>query len=613
MKRQNPSNAVLGIFVKATTIEGALLAPAGKRYEVVATLSRKRMKTGEKTWTGSLAPILPGLREGDEGDFTIQVGDGGSPSDMFLSGEFVGLANDLDLEDMGSGSANQHNALPFGQPLREMLAECENLGYEKPTLAFCIGAPDVTYVDLFVSRDHIEASRKKWSLPLKKGPEQGVPHVDRKRLLDLLNTQHTALFDADRVAFVPMTPLIGQHRYLAIVPEANDPVTATLNAVYRQRATVPSSRVLGTEVSLYTALTREALAPTDLENTAVVRIGSEDTLILFLSGTGLRHLERLRSLTTYDPPETICSRVLLQQDEQKIGEIHRIQVLADGHSELFVDAFRKFYPNAAVEPLDEVVARRHLVLSDPQPKLRTTAIPAIGIGLNVLQGWEKDDPFGAVNLLPKKLRQKPRQKLAYAWHTFLMLLCLFGVTFYFTWQYAERQAELERNRAELQLLNIPDPMMGTSAALQTRVDSLQGVYQKYTLALQVLDSLLIGSDQWTRTLEMTSRATRELPGVWFESWHPMGASIQLKGHAKSRESIARLAYLLNGAIHETSFVDINDARLHSFTVLVPRPVGKPMVADYLKEAVTAAEAERAARAPQENPAATDTPVHQENP
>ena len=47
--------------------------------------------------------------------------------------------------------------------------------------------------------------------------------------------------------------------------------------------------------------------------------------------------------------------------------------------------------------------------------------------------------------------------------------------------------------------------------------------------------------------------------------------------------MAQLANRLGGTVHETSFKDVNEARIYPFTIVAPRPIGMPMVVDYLKE------------------------------
>lgn len=585
MSRQTLSDAALGIFVNANRVEAILLRPSGGHFDVVSRFVRQRLKQGELAEAGRLATVLPGLKSSDDADFTIQIGDGGGggnhASEMFLSGEFVGLGA---KHSDPSGTALGH-PMPFERQLREILGECRNLGYENPRLAFCVTAPEISYVELFVARDHIdEASGKNLSDWLKKDAEAASLGVPRRRLLELLAAQHRSSFDETRVVFLPMSPLKGQQRFLAIVPEPSESVTATLQSlVERDKALAPTSQLIGSEVSLYAALARKTLIPAENENTAIVRVGGEDTLALFLTGTQVRHFERLRSLTTYDPPETICSRILLQQDEQKIGEVHHVLVLSEARQDQFLETFHKFYPNAAVTPVEDLLTKRGVSFKEEDAS-RPNSVPAIGIALNLLEAWAKDDPFGGVNLLPKKLRQKPRTQIAFAWHTFAMFAVLFAVTLLFTWRYTQRQVQIDESRAELQLLNMPDPTTGSPQALQARVDSLRHVYTQYTHALHVLDSLLVGSDQWSRTLALTSRATRDLSGVWFDAWQPTGSSIRINGNARSRERVAQLANRLTGTVHETSFKDVKDEiRIYPFTVVVPRPIGMPMVADYLKE------------------------------
>jgi len=562
------------------------------------------MRAGEMVGAGSLATVIPGLQGNDEADFTIQVGDGsgGGESAMFLASEFAGLGAS---EKEKQGSSARNRSTPFAKQLREILAECAKLGYEHPAMAFCVGIPDVSYAELFVaSTPDKPADRKAWSRK-EKGTAGGAQDVDRRLVLDLLKAQHQGSFDPARVAFLPMSPIKGQRRYLALVPEPGASVSTTLEVLtQQQRSQVPPARLLDTELTVYASLARRTLKPAENENTAIVRIGSEDTLILFLAGQQVRHFERLRSLTTYDPAETICSRVLLQQDEQKIGEVHHVLVLSESRPEQFEQTFASFYPHAAIAPVQSLLFKRGLQPSEEEEQgLRASSTAAAAIALRLLEGTDAADPFTTINLLPGKLRRKPKKKLAFAWHTFVMLAVLFAVSLFFTNRYLDQQAEIDQSRMELRL-NPPDPTMGSPAAVQARVDSIKQVYRQYTHALQVLDSLLVGSDQWSRTLEETARATNELSGVWFNAWQPNGSYIRIDGNARSRTRVAQLANRLSGEIQSTSFQDVNDVRIYPFTMVVPRPIGMPRVAEYLRDV-----ADGHIKSPELSPRlATDAPV-----
>jgi hypothetical protein len=279
-------------------------------------------------------------------------------------------------------------------------------------------------------------------------------------------------------------------------------------------------------------------------------------------------------------------------------------VLSEARAEQFQQTFASFYPHATVAPLQSLLFKQGLQPSEEEEQgLRASSTAAAAIALKLLEAPDAADPFTTINLLPEKLRRKPKKKLAFAWHTFAMLAVLFGVAFFFTQRYLTQQGEIDKSRMELRL-NPPDPTMGSPAAVQARGDSLQQAYRQYTHALHVLDSLLVGSDQWSRTLEQTARATGELSGVWFSAWQPNGSFIRLDGNARSRIRVAQLANHLSGEIQSTSFQDVNDVRIYPFTMVVPRPIGMPRVAEYLKDV-----ADGHINSPELTPLlTTDTPV-----
>src|SRR5690606_21104039 len=174
----------------------------------------------------------------------------------------------------------------------------------------------------------------------------------------------------------------------------------------------PTIRGLETEASILLGLARTvvgtqidgsedaAVSGTTARNTLVVRVGSDDTAVLFLRDSHLVHVESLRSLTSFDSPETICSRLLLQQDEQGIDEIHHVLLLGQEKETRLVETFRMFFPDADVRSM-----RRYL----PQPPEEkdgragdVAAISALGAALRLMDP-SRQPFFDHVNLIPKKL------------------------------------------------------------------------------------------------------------------------------------------------------------------------------------------------------------------
>ena len=420
--------------------------------------------------------------------------------------------------------------------------------------------------------------------------------MKRERLLSLVPKGDVA-YERERIAFMPMTPRDGLRRYLAILPRPEEPVAESIDLLRQQQGMrrVPF-RALDAEVPLLVGMARLAFPTEPHENTALVRVGTEDTLVVLLQGNQLHHCDHMRSVTTFDGPDTICSRVLLQQDVQGVGTVHNVIVISEEREDDLVAGFSAFYPDARVETLRAGIAR--VGIAGPYGPLPPQAMAATGTALKAL--LKKDGIFDDLNLLPKKLRGKAsvRPTFAFAWHTavvgvLLFLSVLFFVGLYFTQN--RKIADAERRLAEY-----PPQATMSSAELQARIDSLQAVHTRITTSLQILDSLLIGSDQWTQTLARTTRAAAATGGVWVEEWTPSDSGLVLHGYATARGHVVQLAQRLNGSISEVTFKAIREFPVYEYRIQIQVPQELPQVARYLRERALEQAAPPTAPEPLEN-------------
>lgn len=599
--KKTPPTAALGVYVAPDTIEAVLLRRNGERTEAVQRFVRQRAAQGQFSPTSDLALAVPGLKGSDDADYTLEVGDGSSSGGTsLLPSELARLGVSTDTLERGGGKSPASRKPPrptFGPQLKELLQECRALGYEHPDVAFCIAPPDITYVDL-------PMPDAKGNAGTETEPDARAASVvtseQRKRLLDALPLHYNGAYEAERVAFVPLAAARGQHRALAIVADPDEPVAPTLAALREQRTAVaPESRFLDAEASVYAALLAHTLKPAPDEQSAVVRVGTEDTLVLFFNGTHLLHLERLRSLTAFDAPETICSRVLLQQDEKRIGRLHNVFVSGAGRNAGLLDAFRAYYDTAAVEPMQRVLTDTGLALPEDDDHFgKAQVLPALAVGLRLLEKWET---AAEVNLLPRGL-QRRRRELRLAWHTVVALLLLVGVLAFGVARFQARAAELREANEELVRNPIAYPEQ-SPAVLQHRVDSLARVHATYTRALHVLDSLLVGSDKWITTMERIAKATGRTPGTWVDHAVAEGPqAIRMNGHALSRLAIVELARRLNGAIEQLNYQDVGQRRVFSYEMVFPAPEEMPAAATYLRKV-------RPEDAPPEGPAEIHPALH----
>ena len=278
-------------------------------------------------------------------------------------------------------------------------------------------------------------------------------------------------------------------RYLAVVPTGSEPVARVARdaACSSPRTARRSVKTLEAEVPLLTGLVRLTSDPEPHENTALVRVGAEDTIVLLMSGGQLHHYEPMQSVTAFDGPDTICSRVLLQQDVQGVGTVHKVVIVAEEREKELVQGFAAFYPEARVETLREGMARIGLV--GPYGPLAPMLVEAAGVAVAGHRFKTKHNPFDEANLLPASLlKRKRRLDLSFSWHTLVVAMLLFMSVLFFSYLYVSQKGDIAQ--AEQELAEFPPEAQMSVPQLQARIDSLRDRQQALTAALTA---------RWTRS------------------------------------------------------------------------------------------------------------------
>ncbi|MEM6327547.1 MAG: hypothetical protein AAF791_10555 [Bacteroidota bacterium] len=584
--RSRSSQLVLGLNVTPTRVHGVLLRDQGNgNYEMVMRLARSRSQMADDA-SGGMTPSDVGVEDlaGDFGDSSVQFG---STQELDFTGEFDGLVGgDSGIDMSAIGGAPRAMAQPIVFELRDMLEEIARAGHERPALAFCIAPPDVEYAEILVPADKKKKGKKKKRKGKPEAPAN--ENVKRDKLVGLLPaSQPGREVDTDRVQFLPMTPREGRPRFLALIPQPTEPVTPALGMLREQRKHRRTAfKTIEAEVPLLTGLAGLVCPTEPHENTAVVRVGTEDTLVLLLSGGVLHHMEPMQSVTAYDGPDTICSRVLLQQDVQGVGTVHNVIVLADEREDELVHGFAAFYPDARVASFGGLFADLGLTAgrassdSDAPATLGAEAVEAAGAAMAVTAG--KGSPFADVNLLPKALRKKKsRVDLSFGWHTLVVAVLLFLSVVYFIGLYLSQSSDIADR--ERRLAEYPTEATMATPQLQARIDSLRMAQAEITAALVAMDSLLFGTDRWTQDLLRTSRAASASGGIWFEEWQPGMGNISLQGYATSRARVVSLAQRLGATIEEVTYGFVRDYPVYEFRMTATSPIELPQTTRYLRE------------------------------
>ena len=586
---------ILGVSASTRRVHGVLMQDSEEGPVILRHFIRERSGLEPFAVAG-----LGAVQEESAPDVSLKIGEtGGSGGEgMFLAGEFGGVSGDDDSGDAGSIPGEQHAparmALPFDQEMEEILIECENAGYEKPRLVFSLTSEHVGTVSFDALADSEGKARK----------SKSGPGFDK--LLEKARAKSREPIQEGKVAFLPMrhgNP--GDPTHVAVFAHAGEPVSPTIRTLRERHSSTPDVRLIDTEVTLLyglaraarlrdtTALDEEVEAgdddfqdsssvdgrrPDRQPTTLVVRAGVEDTLVMFIEGDELVHFENLRSIAAYDPAETICSRVLLLQDEFGRGDADHILLFGADREKRLLQSFEEFFELSNVTSIRSLLPETE---EDLEETVGREGILAAAAALRLVDDELYQSVFEDVDFLDKKLRG-PRIRLPFSWSVAAMITLLFATSLFFTYRYFSLDHDLEMYRYELK--HYPeDVVQANTKTLQARLDSLQAQSAGLMHSLDVLDSLLVGSDQWSRTLESTAEYAQEIQGLWIESMYPNEGKLILEGNATDRKQVVAFASYSGAVIETIKFSQIRDWPVYTFTMKVPITRELPEAARYLRD------------------------------
>ena len=566
------STHALGIMVSADGFYAVLLERTDEETSVQFRLSSDELgEVGGDLPFDESEEMAPGMEE-ESDDVTIQFGDdGGGGGEMFMGSEF----DDIDSEDSdglggaGSGSGSWN----FQAELDDLLEECAERGYEDPEIAFCSTTSEIDDVELRLPPDQSDEGEAQED-------EQGLPlPASRSTLFEMLEDQYEGGVEEGRVGFVPMHRTgDGRQRVLALIARPGGPVLSTLSAMQDQTlARTPRTRLLDAEVSLYLGLARSILQlpPGTPEKTILVRSSPEDTLVLFIEGNTLRQSEHLPELTSEDSAETICSRVLLLQDEYGMGEVQHLMLIAEDDEEVLADAFKSYFAGANLRLL-----RTHLPGGEDTDT--EAYLGATGAALRLLDDPEYAPFFQPVNMLAKKYTAS-RFRLPVGWSVPVLLTLLAITTLGFVWYYFANANAISERRTTLRTLERQVEQVDQEA-LQRRIDSLKSASSQYANANEVMGELVEGSNKWSAGLATVTGEMNRIDGLTVNQWSPEGeGGVTVVGRSTERSKIVRLAQQLRGEILELTFTETRDVSLYDFQLTVPLDTTKPAAIDYWRE------------------------------
>jgi hypothetical protein len=304
------------------------------------------------------------------------------------------------------------------------------------------------------------------------------------------------------------------------------------------------------------------------EVTVVVYAGVEFTRLIFMRGDNFYQFAPILGKGYDSPnlPNTVYSRLLLEQDNLALPHIHRILLAGESHRIALKEFLLQQLPDQEVDYLLLPEIDTSNLSPEQQAEVSAFAVP-------IAAAWRVLDPgnrsFYAINLLPDVVREGQRV-FKLAWHGYLLLALLFCSSLFFTWQVSSKSRELRELKESLAL---KESQQAENLQLSNSIDALQGQLTRYRASLALYDSLVPGSERWSRVLTQLSHGVEDLNSLWITEFTAgKETSIVMTGFTVYRTRIPRMAALFdNATLKEVSVQSIRDQEVYKYTIDIPAP------------------------------------------
>lgn len=306
------------------------------------------------------------------------------------------------------------------------------------------------------------------------------------------------------------------------------------------------------------------------EITVIIYVGVEFSRIIFMKGKEHLHFAPLITEGSESPnlDNRLYSRILLEQDNLVAPQIHRVLMAGNAHKIRLKEFLEKRIPSVKAEYLNF----ESLEKANPQAQ---TWEACSEYAVPIVTAWRVLDPknkkFTPVNLLPVSLIE--RQKFfKLKWHGYAILALLFFVTLFFTWNYFKLQVEVNQ---QSNILRVKEQRLAENLSLKASVEALQKKIGQHKNAIAIYDSLVPGSDLWTRILTKSTKKIADLNSIWLTSITSTNdGGMEVAGVSLLRTRIPKFVSLFkNATLKQVTEKEIRDRRVYEFQLYVPDVAG----------------------------------------
>ena len=309
--------------------------------------------------------------------------------------------------------------------------------------------------------------------------------------------------------------------------------------------------------------------PAEESVTAIVHLGQGFSRVTFVqNGDYLAFSQPIHEGGSSDQVlNTVCSRILFEQDVADIPEISQVLLSGDCKKLDALPFFTEQFPDSQVEylavPETDLDLPEEPAQEPDQDAISDFAVP-IGLAWKVLQ--PRSAAFYPTNFLPKA-RKRQQNPLELAWHS-LVLLALLMVSFPLFTLKAQQQ---DRTIEEIELNNeLVQQQLDEFNPYVKMVDDLYAQIQDYEGNLALSDTLMTFQTDWSGRFHEWTGAFETTGQLWLDRFSTTEGDVDIGGNWGDMDlSAPQEVYMFGKAIEPTRVSEVaarlGDGQIHALT------------------------------------------------
>lgn len=298
--------------------------------------------------------------------------------------------------------------------------------------------------------------------------------------------------------------------------------------------------------------------------TIIVYIGQENSRLIFLKGKRIFNISYVIGVGIDSPNilNTIYSRILLEQDNLSLPRVNNIILTG----ECYEAGMRNFLTSKMPDDINiQYIQFQHLRVMGIDPILSRYAIAA-GAALRALEN--ENEFLYDVDLSPTHIREGKKFRLGvWGWSILVFLAVL---TFFFTIRFGSQTMEIAQLEAQLKAEKLElEELQGMDLRLNVQRREVSNFDEVYGM----LDSLMAGSDTWSKFLSKIAGDVQNSKGLWLTNLTQSGNDkVILKGYSTRREQVLEFSRRLGDAtLKRVDVQEIREIKLNNFEIELPFP------------------------------------------